>query len=176
MMSTTLSQEKEQFLRYARIILGLTQDNLLQLFKQMFHQEYQFTYGDNTVSGKIFLGSVQPKLADVTAALQNGDSGKFDLTTLFFCFLNSKALTLTPTVVSAITDLRKLRNSLAHSPNDKLSQTDLTMKKNKLTLIYQDLSWSTANLDRYATTKLQTEECLQVKNELLREREILEGK
>ena len=176
MMSTTLSQEEEQFLRYASIIFGLTRDNLLQLFRQAFHKQYCVMYGDNTVSGNIFLGRVRPKLAHVTAALQNGDSSKFDLTTLFFCFLNSKSLTLTPTEVRAITDLRELRNSLAHSSSDKLSQTDLTTKENELTTIYQNLNWSTADLHKYATTPLQTDECHKVEIELLRERNDLKSK
>ena len=139
-------------------------------------------YADDAAAGQFFLYSVKHKCKDayVNNAIGNGDSAKFDLTTLFYCLLHSGALLvpkrrnnssrLPPLNKGELIDqLREHRNKLAHSCKAEVDQQDFTTRVNDLNTIYQQLGWSCTDLQQAANGPMNTAECFRLQQELLKE-------
>ena len=185
MAAALLTTGQENYLRLVRVVLSNVPHKLRNLFKTEFVKKYGKPYGDDTVSGVFFFNSVIPKNkkkldAHVESAIQNGDSGSFDCTTLFYCILYSRALLLPPmrpknvrlaplNTSELIDQLREQRNQLAHSPNAEVDQQAFNARVIDLTAIYQQLGWPCTDLQHAATDPLNTAECDRLRQELLTE-------
>ena len=181
-MSTRLSVDEENFLKLTRIILDELRGKLRNLFINEFARKYGFPYGDDPASGMFFLSNVlqqnRSRDAAVRDKIQNGDSGQFDCTTLFYCLLHSGAL-LQPTMrprnsrthpynSSELLDmLREHRNMFAHSTSAEINQTDFVNRVNVMQMIYQQLGWSCTDLQQAASDPLTTEECHRLEQALV---------
>ena len=164
----------------ARIIFNDVQSKLRDEFKRAFTLTYGMSY--DAADGQFFLCCVKNKCKDayVNNVIRNGDSTKFDSTTLFYCLLHSGALLLPkkrnnssrvpPLNKSELIDqLREHRNKLAHSCNAEVDQQDFNTRVNDLNTIYQQLGWSCTDLQQAANGPINTAECFRLQQELLKE-------
>ena len=181
-MSTRLSVDEENFLKLTRIILDELRGKLRNLFITEFERKYGFPYGDDPAAGTFFLSNVllqnRSKDAGVRDKIQNGDSNKFDCTSLFYCILYSgallqpamrrKDLRTQPCNSSELLDmLREHRNMFAHSTSAEINQTEFDDRVNRMQMIYQQLGWSCTDLQQAASDPLTTEECHRLEQALL---------
>ena len=181
-MSTRLNVDEENFLKLTRIILNELRGKLRKLFITEFASVYGRPYGDDPASGTFFLSNVlhqnRSKDATVRDKIQNGDSGQFDCTTLFYCLLQSGALLQPPMRPrnsrthpynsSELLDmLREHRNMFAHSTSAEINQTDFVNRVNVMKMIYQQLGWSCTDLQHAASDPLTTEECHRLEQALV---------
>ena len=169
MSTVQLTASDENYWRLVKILLEDAPSKLRELFRLSFLNKYRVTWGDNSTSGKFFMGMVpKSKKRDqhITDKVELGTTANFDSTTLFYCLLfcgtdlllpgaRKKELRGSPFHQSERVDqLREQRNALAHATTPSVSQADFRARIQEIEEIYQDLQWDQTKLKQAAYDQL----------------------
>ncbi|KAI0210363.1 hypothetical protein LSAT2_004897 [Lamellibrachia satsuma] len=94
-----LTPSDDRYWRLVKIILEDVPSKLRQLFRSAFQSRYRIAWGDNSMSGKFFMGNVpKSKKRDkhIVDTVEQGSTANFDCTTLFYSLLFSGTDLLLP--------------------------------------------------------------------------------
>ena len=164
-----LNPNGERYWRMVKILIEDVPNQLRQLFRSAFHAKYMVSWIERSSSGKMFMAKVpQSKKRDknITATVENGVTGDFDCTTLFFCLLFSGTGLLTPVVrqkaqrgppfydSERIDQLREQRNAVAHATTPSITEADFNTRIQEIEDIYTDLHWDKSEFRKAASGRL----------------------
>ncbi|XP_046847957.1 uncharacterized protein LOC124441521 [Xenia sp. Carnegie-2017] len=144
------SREKINYFYLQKILKNVTK-KLVDLFIQEWNTHYKESLGvwENTnVSGqklfKIETSKGRPPEKHILSNFQNGDTSKWDCTTLFAAILYSKSIgtKIEPKVRDAVNKLRNVRNENAHNKDKKVSDSKYHTMVCDIENSFQDLGFS----------------------------------
>ncbi|KAM7445597.1 hypothetical protein ABFA07_005863 [Porites harrisoni] len=128
------SQEQLNYFRLCYIAFDLVPAGLRQIFKNEWDFLYKATsigeWKDTAQNGLDFFNNESKashkKNARCLVTIHNGNTAKWDCTSLFFAILYSDIVgsTLSPTVRKLVDDIRQVRNAIAHITEARLTDAD----------------------------------------------------
>ncbi|XP_046854991.1 uncharacterized protein LOC124448023, partial [Xenia sp. Carnegie-2017] len=147
--------KKSRNLLYIQQIINVVQTELAQFFIKEWNSRYKLTHGewDDTIkSGKKFCTLESGRKLDKTLKLkyQDGDTSKWDCTTLFDAILFSKSISrhLDKKTKDAVHALRGERNKDAHWYESEYSDDDFDKIVNIIEKSFQDLKFSLDEINK----------------------------
>ena len=136
------SQEQLNYFRLCYIAFDLVPVGLRQIFKDEWDFLYKATsigeWKDTAQNGRDFYNNESKashkKNARCLATIHNGNTAKWDCTSLFFAILYSDTVgtTLSPAVYKVVDDIRQVRNEIAHITEAKLTDADFRTSVDRL--------------------------------------------
>ena len=136
------SQEQLNYFRLCYIAFDLVPVGLRQIFKNEWDFLYKATsigeWKDTAQNGRDFYNNESKashkKNARCLAKIHNGNTAKWDCTSLFFAILYSDTVgtTLSPAVYKVVDDIRQVRNEIAHITEAKLTDADFRTSVDRL--------------------------------------------
>ena len=167
---------EENFYRVAHLVLDEIPSQLRKFFKDLWDTKYPSTPWDDTViSGHLFLARERNvKDKEILSNIQNGDTNKWDGTTLFAVLLYSSYnfLKADPNARTCIDNLRKLRNKCyGHLDSAKVEDPDYQQILQDAKNTFTQMGWPSTGILLIETRVLNTHDFLTLKNDLQQERE-----
>lgn len=153
-----LTQEGENFVRFAKIILEVVPTNLRSFFESKWNIKYPLNKWDDTqTSGLFLMNEIKRRPSGILSSqmkekLKAGDKNQWDSTTLFFVLLGRLGIIPTmrlfpqrspPLLVSEEIDkLRLIRNeSFAHISAASITNADYHQTVIEIENIFTNLGW-----------------------------------
>ncbi|XP_046863007.1 uncharacterized protein LOC124456681 [Xenia sp. Carnegie-2017] len=150
-----MESRESRNLLYIQQIINVVQTELAQFFIKEWNSRYKLTHGewDDTIkSGKKFCTLESGRKLDKTLKLkyQDGDTSKWDCTTLFDAILFSKSISrhLNKKTIDAVHALRGERNKDAHWYESEYSDDDFDKIVNIIEKSFQDLKFSLDEINK----------------------------
>ena len=166
---------EEKFYRVAHLVLDEIPGQLRKFFKDLWDTKYPLTLWDDTVtSGQLFLARERNvKDKGILSNIQNGDTNKWDGTTLFAVLLYSSYnfLKADPNARACIDNLRTLRNKCyGHLDSDKVEDQDYQQILQDVKNTFTQMGWPSTGILLIETRVLNTHDFRTLKNDLQQER------
>ena len=150
------THEQLNYFRICYVTTDILAEGLREIFKQEWDKLYKSTKGewkDEPRNGMDFYNGESPRNqkrnARLLATMQNGNSGEWDCTMLFYAILFSDCVGpgLSAIVRKNVDDLRNFRNEeFAHMPQGSLSEIDFQNAISKVDVAFQALSLPTVKI------------------------------
>lgn len=172
-LSTKYTDEELNYFRICYVTTVIMTEGLREIFKQEWAKRYK-PWNDEPQDGMdLYNGespSKQRKNAHLLIPMQNGDTGTWDCTMLFYAILYSDCLEpgLSTIVKNNVDDLRKFRNKeFAHIPAGSLSDADFQNAIGKVDRAFQALGLQTARIQVVKNEKtFSTKELQKIQKEV----------
>ncbi|XP_046847297.1 uncharacterized protein LOC124440917 [Xenia sp. Carnegie-2017] len=146
------SREEKNYNYLQKILKNVVKKKLVDLFIQEWNAHCSKDHGEwnNSSSGQKLFNiektKKKPKPHDkhILSKFQDGDTSKWDCTTLFAAILFSNAIgnKIDPNTKAAVNELREVRNKIAHNEDSKLSDTEYHTMVCDIEKSFQDLGFS----------------------------------
>ena len=172
-LSTKYTDEELNYFRICYVTTVIMTEGLREIFKQEWAKRYK-PWNDEPQDGMdLYNGespSKQRKNAHLLIPMQNGDTGTWDCTMLFYAILYSDCLEpgLSTIVKNNVDDLRKFRNKeFAHIPAGSLSDADFQNAIGKVDRAFQALGLQTVRIQVVKNEKtFSTKELQKIQKEV----------
>ena len=167
---------EENFYRVSHLILDEIPSQLRIYFKLKWNAKYPSNPWDDTASsGQIFLHRERNRTLStfVRSSIQNGDTDKWDGTTLFAVLLYSSHRLLQGDTAAdtCINDLRQLRNEcFAHQDSARINDADYQRIFNDVKHTFNQMNWSQNGITVIETMSLVTNDLRRLTNDMQQER------
>ena len=166
---------EENFYRVAHLVLEEIPSQLRKYFKGLWDIKYSSTpWNDTVTSGQLFLPR-ERNIKDkwILSNIQNGDTNRWDGTTLFAVLLHSsyRFLKADPNARACIDNLRKLRNTCyGHLDSAKVEDPDYQQILQDAKNTFTQMGWPSTGILLIETRVLNTHDFQTLKNDLQQER------
>ena len=151
MSTLELTEDDKRFWRLKKVLCEDVARKLRGFFKSAFWKKYRVAWGDNPTSGKLFKATIQESGGedeDIPAIVEEGDTEKFDLATLYYCLLDSHVgLQLPGPVEKGLRLLRKQSNALDDATSTSVLDRDFRERMQEIESNYQMLHLDPAPQD-----------------------------
>ena len=172
-----MNAEEENFYRVSHLILDEIPFQLRKYFIDRWNTKYhKIPWEDTANSGNTFLKWERSRSITTSAYtrsnIENGDTCKWDGTTLFAVLLYSshKLLQADQNAVDCIDNLRQLRNEcFAHLNSARVKDPDYQQIVKDLKYIFTQMNWSLSGITTIENRSLVTKDLLKLMNDMKQE-------